>query len=207
MKGQGALEYLIMIVAVIAIATVVIVMLTGTTRTQQVAGNFVACKDAAIQCRNMKNLDPSDPCRICEKACVDSSGKDIMAPWGGSAITCCKRGDMSKIYEGSSACVVPYITSGVYVVKDECKEVSSPEGGTVKTCYANFSWSTSVPTNYTLYLKNRAITCGSDSTSYTTSRYVRCSVDPDSGISYELIFCTSAGECNSTTGTYDCTCP
>ncbi|MEM3411928.1 MAG: hypothetical protein QW735_01235 [archaeon] len=101
MKGQGALEYLVLIVAILVIAGVVVFLITSSGGAQSKTALFNSCKQAALECKLLRQGSPNDPCKVCDVQCVDSSGKDIMAPWGGSAITCCKKYNFAAIYEGS----------------------------------------------------------------------------------------------------------
>jgi uncharacterized protein (UPF0333 family) len=49
-KGQGSLEYLIIVAAVLAIAAIVVLFLTGAFQAQQVSGELGKCKVAAASC-------------------------------------------------------------------------------------------------------------------------------------------------------------
>ncbi len=77
-KGQGALEYLIIIAGVLAIAAIVVYFLSGATNPRQTA--FSACRNAAAQCRQAKFSDPTYDCYPdCVKACADpTTGQDLL---------------------------------------------------------------------------------------------------------------------------------
>jgi len=81
-KAQGALEYLIIIAAVLAIAAIVVLFLTGAFKGATGGGDIAKCRLAASTCAN--NVASGvysgygTACAIsCTASCVDSSGKDL----------------------------------------------------------------------------------------------------------------------------------
>ena len=103
-KGQGALEYLIIIAAVLAVAAIVVYFLTGALGGQQEQASFAECKNAAAACKNSRLLTPMDPCVRCEEACSDIGSGEELYP---GAVDCCKAGKPQYIYDGATACEAP----------------------------------------------------------------------------------------------------
>ena len=113
-KAQGALEYLIIIAAVLAIAAIVVLFLTGAFTGASGGGDLAKCRLAASTCANnmgtgvyASNLSCVNPCL---GACGDSRGYDVVtqtvlvsastcATTGGTATGCvaCIGGRMSAI--------------------------------------------------------------------------------------------------------------
>jgi len=83
-KAQGALEYLIIIAAVLAIAAIVVLFLTGAFKGATGGGDIAKCKLAASTCAsNVASgvYATSASCQIpCVGACANAAGKDVMAP-------------------------------------------------------------------------------------------------------------------------------
>ncbi len=82
-KAQGALEYLIIIAAVLAIAAIVVLFLTGAFRGATGGGDIAKCRLAASTCASniasgvyLNNASCVTPCI---GACADASGKDVIA--------------------------------------------------------------------------------------------------------------------------------
>ena len=112
-KAQGALEYLIIIAAVLAIAAIVVLFITGAFKSSSGGSSMASCRVAAASCQ--QNLvtgvysNNSACLTSCIGACVDSSGKDLLAPTitvdtstcvvGGTATACarCRVGNASAI--------------------------------------------------------------------------------------------------------------
>ena len=75
MKGQGALEYLIIVAAVLAIAAIVVMFLTGAFRGTQPSAVLSACRNAASQCANYLATTRTENCKgtqlgeECKKVC------------------------------------------------------------------------------------------------------------------------------------------
>lgn len=153
-KGQGALEYLIIITAVLAISAVIVLFLTGALGGQSNSAQFSACKNAAVACKNSKLLSPNDPCFICDTSCVDLQGNDLITGTktfeAGSAVAYCKAGQPEQIYKRSAGncsdgtlynqCSVTkpkYCSAGTLI--DRCTVCGCATGGTCNTtsnsCY------------------------------------------------------------------------
>jgi hypothetical protein len=83
-KAQGALEYLIIIAAVLAIAAIVVLFITGAFKGATGGGDIAKCRLAATTCAG--NLatgvypGPTCPVTACVAACVNSAGYDLKAP-------------------------------------------------------------------------------------------------------------------------------
>lgn len=88
-KAQGALEYLIIIAAVLAIAAIVVLFITGAFSGASGGGDIAKCRLAAATCsQNIATGIYADgnACETsCEDACQDASGRDVM---DGTAIAC-----------------------------------------------------------------------------------------------------------------------
>lgn len=86
--GQGALEYLIIVAAVLAIAAIVVLFLTGAFRGQQGAGNVAICKDAASRCNvDLSTSSGLAACSYCDTSCV-STGITALSPYTTPAAAC-----------------------------------------------------------------------------------------------------------------------
>lgn len=96
-KGQGSLEYLIIIGAVIAVAAVVVLFTSGAFGS--IGANVSGCKAAASSCAAKLATSQAPPCPMCDTGCVDSSGKDVMSKTTGCGGACilCKMGAANKI--------------------------------------------------------------------------------------------------------------
>ncbi|MEM0372334.1 MAG: class III signal peptide-containing protein [archaeon] len=81
MKGQGSLEYLIIIAAVLAIAAIVVLFLTGAFTGARVTGDASKCKTAASQCATELATSTGATCSYCEGVCegVASSNTNLYA--------------------------------------------------------------------------------------------------------------------------------
>ena len=92
MKAQGALEYLIIIAAVLAIAAIVVLFITGAFRGATGGGDIAKCRLAASTCAGNRasGVYSSGASCIssCVSACGDSSGKDVLAGTVVSATSC-----------------------------------------------------------------------------------------------------------------------
>ena len=77
-KGQGSLEYLIIVAGVLAVAAVVVLFITSASNPQ--AAKIAKCKQAATQCDLTHQTAPMTQCKAsCYQACVDSqTGKDVL---------------------------------------------------------------------------------------------------------------------------------
>ncbi|MFH0986431.1 MAG: PQQ-binding-like beta-propeller repeat protein [Candidatus Micrarchaeota archaeon] len=68
-RAQGSLEYLIIIAAVIAVAAIVVLFLTGSSGT--VNTDVSLCKQAASDCSVEIATSPGSPCSYCDGVCGD----------------------------------------------------------------------------------------------------------------------------------------
>ncbi len=91
-KGQGALEYLIIVAAVLGITAVVVSFLSGAFASQKETASVSECKDAAGKCSNALVTSYNASCGYCEPAC---EGLDIPT---GNATELCKQGKPQKIH-------------------------------------------------------------------------------------------------------------
>jgi len=98
-RAQGALEYLIIIAAVLGIAALVVFLSASLSSSGTSNASFNACREAASQCKATHYAVPMDPCEICKAGC-NSSGKEVFS----GALVCCKAGRPEMIYAGSTGC-------------------------------------------------------------------------------------------------------
>ena len=70
-RGQGSLEYLIIIAAVLAIAAIVVLFLTGAFSGASSTGDLSLCKDTASKCATELATSASVMCSVtmCESSC------------------------------------------------------------------------------------------------------------------------------------------
>ena len=68
-NAQGSLEYLIIIAAVLAIAALVILFVTGSFGASKSSADISKCKAAASKCGVEKATSQQAPCTYCESAC------------------------------------------------------------------------------------------------------------------------------------------
>ncbi|MEM3572750.1 MAG: hypothetical protein QXJ62_00740 [Nitrososphaeria archaeon] len=130
---------MIMITAVLVIASIIILFMTGVFKTTKSGGDIELCKQAAARCQQARLTNPDDPCNFCDEAC-SSNGVDIFDSWGGEAITCCKKADPSIIYYKSKECL-----ASLKIVSGPTKNVEGPYNGKYNV---TFSWKTNRPTKY-----------------------------------------------------------
>lgn len=99
MRGQGALEYLVLIALILGITSAVVLWVTGAFSGQKAAAELAACRNAAIECRKAHFLNPADPCPICDQMCIDAAGNDILSgtPGCGQGCQLCKQGQFQLI--------------------------------------------------------------------------------------------------------------
>lgn len=100
-KAQGALEYLIIIAAVLGISAVVVLFVTGVFTGSSSGAGISGCRMAASNCGKDLTLGVGTSCQYCEAACKDATGKEVIA----GAITACKAGRVSSIAAGFNATV------------------------------------------------------------------------------------------------------
>ena len=137
-RGQGALEYLIIIAAVLVVAGVVVFLVSGSMGGQKSSFLYNSCKQSASECRLTKIANPNDPCNPCIDACSDpTSGEEIFS----GAIECCKAGTPQYIYEGATSCEAPIcgndrIDDGETCDGDskDCSTLGNYESGTNAPC-------------------------------------------------------------------------
>lgn len=107
--GQSSLEYLIIVVAVLAVSAFIVMFVGGSFGVQKEPAAISICKEAAAQCKSLRTIDPTIDCPACVAQCSDkSTGKDVVdrqtanAPGGpyGTAAMCCRLGLPDEIYSG-----------------------------------------------------------------------------------------------------------
>lgn len=102
MNGQGALEYLIIIAAVLGISAVVVVFVTGAFTGSSGGADVSKCRLAAANCQKDMATGLSTSCTQCTGACIDSGGKDVIDGTVGEGYACvkCKQGNAAAIQKG-----------------------------------------------------------------------------------------------------------
>src|SRR3990172_3306113 len=100
-KGQGSLEYLIIIAAVLALVSLVVLFLTGAFSQSATGAKFAECRNTALKCYNLHLATPTDPCTFCDTQCKDKAGVELFP----GAAAYCKAGDYEQIYEGNTGSV------------------------------------------------------------------------------------------------------
>lgn len=70
-KAQGALEYLIIVAAVLGITAVVVAFVTGVFGGQKGRASLSACKTAASDCAVKLETTANPDCTSCETACLE----------------------------------------------------------------------------------------------------------------------------------------
>ncbi len=100
-RTQGALEYMLIIAAVLAVSAIVVVYSSGIFSVQNSSVNTNACREAAAKCSLLKKVAPNDPCSSCVTACKNQMTEAELFT---GAIQCCINGDTAKIYTDSSGC-------------------------------------------------------------------------------------------------------
>ncbi len=115
MRAQGALEYLIIIAAVLGISAVTVMFITGTFSSTASGADISSCRLAAANCQKDLSLGVSTSCNYCTKACTDASGSDVMdgSPGEGLACELCKSGDMSSITSVPTSIYTTYLSTGI----------------------------------------------------------------------------------------------
>ena len=82
-KGQGSLEYLIIVAAVLAVAAIVIMFVTGALGGSREAGNINQCRASAAALYNEVELFGSGSGNVdnliaeCEQACEPSNNEAV----------------------------------------------------------------------------------------------------------------------------------
>ena len=97
-KGQGSLEYLIIVAVVLALIAIVVLFLTGILGGSKASGDLNKCRTAASQCLSEIIGGPSS-CAYCEDACISADGLDIQGCEEGCGTACqlCKAGKTNMI--------------------------------------------------------------------------------------------------------------
>lgn len=103
-RGQGALEYLIIIAAVLAIAAVVVMFLTGALGGQRGAAGLGICKATAASCKTQKETAAGVNCTsMCAESCVDpTTAMDVMNPSVAGTDACSD--DPASLYKDNTGC-------------------------------------------------------------------------------------------------------
>jgi uncharacterized protein (UPF0333 family) len=152
MRAQGSLEYLIIIAAILAIAAIVILFLTGAFGGSKTAADVSLCKEAAARCASEWATSVSPNCDYCDESCTDSAGNEIFP----EAVNCCRDGKPQYIYEGATGCgtgpAPPNCGNGVIDVGEDCDGIElggadcDPIAGTGWTgnlaCYGDCTFDT-----------------------------------------------------------------
>jgi len=97
MQAQGALEYLIIIAAVLGISAVVVLFVGGAFIGSSGGADLSKCRLAAANCQKDMAMGLSSTCPTCNTACLDSRGNDVLSgtPGCGDACQQCKKGIMT----------------------------------------------------------------------------------------------------------------
>src|SRR3989344_3084195 len=133
-KGQGSLEYLILITVSLVVAAVVVMFLSGSFGAQKSGVQYNTCRAAAQQCKTSLFADPTSSCDFCASACSDPSTNKPIFP---NSVLCCRSGLASEIYENSTgtACTAASDTTVPEAVSSYCP--TTPATNDVITFYAN----------------------------------------------------------------------
>ncbi len=91
-KGQGALEYLIIIAAVLAIAAIVVLFLSGAFKSASTGGDVGKCKQAASQCATELATSSGATCSYCDEACSGTGLTTTDTATYPTAVDACKAG-------------------------------------------------------------------------------------------------------------------
>ncbi len=106
-KGQGSLEYLIIIAAVLAIAAIVVLFLTGAFK--QTGKDVAACKQAAGSCASSLVGAP-DGTQCGETVCADCIGINATVSTAGTCATACNGSECDNVTEacryGAPQCII-----------------------------------------------------------------------------------------------------
>lgn len=108
MKGQGSLEYLIIIVAILVIAATVVLFAGGYFNKTVGARTVATCKVAAADCASKAVTTRSPACTSCETACKYADGKELYP----GAIGDCKAGKVRRISDTGKINVVEVYPCG-----------------------------------------------------------------------------------------------
>jgi len=117
MRTQGSLEYLVIIAAVLAIAGITAVFLSGVLSGQSSQVSVAACKQASETCKLSQMSSPNDPCISCNAACQNpSTKKEIFV----GAVYCCNHTRSDIIYINSSECAALVCNNNQLDPGEEC---------------------------------------------------------------------------------------
>jgi len=94
MRAQGALEYLIIIAAVLGISAVVVLFVGSAFIGSSGGADVSKCKLAAANCQRDLTLGLGTSCAQCDAACKDKGSKDAIDGSDGCSLGCllCKKG-------------------------------------------------------------------------------------------------------------------
>ena len=131
MRGQGSIEYLIIIAVVIGIIAIVAFFVLNPAQSTLDSGQLAQCRSAARMCAASRQVAPNDPCTSCEGMCISNGGNDIISgtPGEGQAVLCCKAGEPENIYEGSVAFCGYRATDCGNKIKEGPEECDAGYGG------------------------------------------------------------------------------
>ncbi len=120
-KAQGSLEYLIIIAAVLAIAAIVVLFMTGAVKSSSTTAKISGCKTEAARCANTlattdtgyslnyngQIIETCNPAQETGNPCYDActvNGQDILIQDSSqlNAFYYCIMGEPEEIYEGNS---------------------------------------------------------------------------------------------------------
>jgi len=103
-KSQGSMEYLILIATVLIVASVTVILVTGSVGERRKSILIEECRSAAAQCSLERAANPTVPCYFCEEKCVDQEGEALFGDLETdppTSIDCCKLGMEDQIYTGA----------------------------------------------------------------------------------------------------------
>jgi hypothetical protein len=137
LRGQGSLEYLIIIAAVLAIAAIVVLFLTGAFTSTTSTGGISVCKESASKCATERATSVGATCSYCNTACQEADGTDIVntITFGGIdykiGTELCKVGKADWISSGATAC-----GDGIVEDWEACETDSDCTDPAMPTCTA-----------------------------------------------------------------------
>ena len=106
-KAQGALEYLIIIAAVLAIAAIVVLFLTGAFKSPLSSATYSACKNQASACAMKMSTGSAgtSACVVdCITACKTTDFKDVVSLTTPVDATTCTYTGLLGAAKGCSNC-------------------------------------------------------------------------------------------------------
>ncbi len=120
------MEYLIIIAAVLIVASVVTVLVTGAVGTQREDVLIEQCRSAAAQCSLRRAANPNDPCNFCIDACEPVEEEGLAE----NAIQCCQRGMEDQIYLGADGLACLEVETYTLTVDTVGQGSTDPSGTT-----------------------------------------------------------------------------